>query len=283
VFISQLKLQLLYLPGLKNVIADFLSAHPYSPLDQSPRRRQTQWITKRWPPSKTVARKRSACWVAHPSNWLSARHAFRKDIFLHFHNVLIPGALPPIVFILSRFVWCGSSSDITTWTRECLACHQGNIHCHTRLAPQPIPIPQRRFSHLHVDLVGPLQYSKNLIYIFTIIDRTSIWIEAIPLSDTSTAACTKALTFPWIASLWIAARNLLQTFGLNFARCLTSPTDKQPLTILNRTGHSKGCTAASRTPFAHAPPRRLGPMSYLLCSSDYRHIGCPLIFASKQI
>ncbi len=65
--------------------------------------------------------------------------------------------------------------------------------------PQPIPIPQRRFSHLHV-LVGPLQYSNNFNYIFTIIiDRTSKWMEAIPLSDKSAAACAKALTFTWIS------------------------------------------------------------------------------------
>jgi hypothetical protein len=62
------------------------------------------------------------------------------------------------------------------------------------------------------------------------------------------------------------ACNSLQTFGLNCARCLTSPTGKQLLTILSRTGQSKGCTAASRTPFvqqaaSRAPlcPPRLGP------------------------
>ncbi len=69
--------------------------------------------------------------------------------------------------------------------------------------PQPIPIPQRRFSHLHVDLVGPLQYSNNFNYIFTIINRTSKWMEAIPLSDTSAAACAKALTFTWISRFGI--------------------------------------------------------------------------------
>jgi hypothetical protein len=47
-----------YLPNLKNVVADFLS----QPLEQSPsQRRQIQWISKRWPPSKTVAQKRSVC------------------------------------------------------------------------------------------------------------------------------------------------------------------------------------------------------------------------------
>jgi hypothetical protein len=42
---------------------------------------------------------------------------------------------------------------------------------------------------------------------------------------------------------------------------------KRPLTTLSRTVQSKDCTAASRTRFAHAPPRQLGPMSYLLYSS----------------
>ncbi len=67
------------------------------------------------------------------------------------------------------------------------------------LAPLPILIPQRRFSHLHVDLVGPLKYSNSFNCIFTIIDRMSKWMEAIPLSETSTAACTKTLTFTWIS------------------------------------------------------------------------------------
>jgi cleavage and polyadenylation specificity factor subunit 1 len=66
-------------------------------------------------------------------------------------------------------VWRRLSTDITTWAR---GCH---------------------------DLVGLLQYSNNFNHIFTIIDRTSKWMEAIPLSDTSMAACAKALTFSWIS------------------------------------------------------------------------------------
>jgi hypothetical protein len=56
-----------------------------------------------------------------------------------------------------------------------------------------------RFSHLHVDLVGPLQYSNNFNYIFTIIDCMSKWMEAVPLSETSVVECAKALTSTWIS------------------------------------------------------------------------------------
>jgi hypothetical protein len=109
---------------------------------------------------------------------------------------------------------------------------------------------------------------------------------AIPLSDTSMAAYAKALIlhgFPVLAfpkqSLPIAARNLLQTSGLNCARRFTSRTSKQLLTTLSRTVQSKDCTAASRMPFAHAPPRRLGLRSYFLCSLDSEHSrGKTLVF-----
>jgi cleavage and polyadenylation specificity factor subunit 1 len=112
-------------------------------------------------------------------------------------NVAHPGRLVSHRIISSPFEWRGLSSDITSWVRGCLACQWGKIHRHTHLVP--IFIPQRHFSHLHVDLVGPLQYSNNFNYIFTIIDRTSKWMEAIPLSETSAAACPKALTFTWIS------------------------------------------------------------------------------------
>jgi hypothetical protein len=86
------------------------------------------------------------------------------------------------------FVWSGMASVITTWSRACLHCHQAKIHRPTRLQPQPVPILQRRFSHLHIDLVGPLQYSGSFNFIFTVIDFTSKWMEAVPLSDTYAAA-----------------------------------------------------------------------------------------------
>jgi hypothetical protein len=63
----------------------------------------------------------------------------------------------------------------------------------------PIPILQRRFSHIHINLVGPLQSSNNCSHILKVIDRTSKWMEAIPLVETSAAACAKWLTFSWIS------------------------------------------------------------------------------------
>ncbi len=150
----------------KMLLPIFYPAQTKQPLDQSaPRRRRIQWISKRWPPSKTIARKRSTCWAAHPSNWLSARQVLKawlktfpqatfsqlfplnseKSYFDHFHNVPLPGRLSSCCIISSRFVWPGLSSDITAWARGCLACQRGKIHCHTRLVPPTHPHPPTAF------------------------------------------------------------------------------------------------------------------------------------------
>ncbi len=105
--------------------------------------------------------------------------------------------------VSSRFVWRGLANDITTWSRACLHRQQAKIHPHTRLQSQPVSIPQRHFSHLPIDLVGPLQYSGGLNFIFTVIDRTSKWMEAIPLYDMSVAVCAKALFFSWISNFGV--------------------------------------------------------------------------------
>jgi hypothetical protein len=61
VFISEFKVQLLYLPGLKNVVADFLFRPPPPSTGTVAAMAADPLISKIWPPSKTVAQKRSVC------------------------------------------------------------------------------------------------------------------------------------------------------------------------------------------------------------------------------
>ncbi len=89
--------------------------------------------------------------------------------------------------------------------RACLHCQRGKVHKHVHLQPAEIPVPHRRFAHIHVDLVGPLPPSRGHTYLFTIIDRTSRWPEAIPLTSITAADCAKALFAGWVSRFGVPA------------------------------------------------------------------------------
>ena len=58
--------------------------------------------------------------------------------------------------------------------------------------------PQKRFSDLTCDVIGPLVESDGYKYIFSCIDRVSHWTEAIPMTSSSSEECAKALIGGWI-------------------------------------------------------------------------------------
>jgi transposase InsO family protein len=94
---------------------------------------------------------------------------------------------------------------ITKMAKACLQCQRGKVHRHVHLQPTEIPVPHRRFAHLHVDLVGPLPPSRGHTYLFTIIDRTSRWPEAIPLASITAADCARALFAGWVSRFGVPA------------------------------------------------------------------------------
>ena len=94
---------------------------------------------------------------------------------------------------------------ITLMARACLFCQRGKVHKHVHLQPAEIPVHHHRFAHIHVDLVGPLLPSRGHNYLFTIIDPTSRWPEAIPLSSITAADCARALFAGWVSQLGVPA------------------------------------------------------------------------------
>jgi hypothetical protein len=97
---------------------------------------------------------------------------------------------------------------LTLMARACLYCQQDKVHKHVHLQPAEILVPHRHFAHIHVDLVEPLLPSRGHTYLFTIIDRTLRWPEAIPLSSIIAADCARALA--------ILFKNSPQFFKISF-------------------------------------------------------------------
>jgi len=140
------------------------------------------------------------------------------------------------------------AKDITTWARECVRCQLVKTGKLVKIQPAVIPTPSRRFSHLHVDLVGPLPVAaQGQKYILTIIDRSTRWVEAVPLADISASSVAEAMVHTWFSrfglpdtitsdqgvqftsAVWTALRNLH-----NIRRSLTTAYHPQANGMVER-------------------------------------------------
>jgi hypothetical protein len=129
----------------------------------------------------------------------------REAVFQSLHAIHHPGVRATRRLIAARFCWPQMAKAITQMARACLHCQRGKVHRHVHLQPAEIPVPHRRFAHIHVDLVGPLPPSRGHTYLFTIIDQTSRWPEAIPLTSITAADCARALFAGWVSRFGVPA------------------------------------------------------------------------------
>ena len=86
-----------------------------------------------------------------------------------------------------------------------MQCQQGKVLCNVHICPEKIHVPFRRFAHVHVDLVGPLPSSHGFTYLFTCIDRSTRWPEAIPLTGISVVDCASDMFHGWISRFGLPA------------------------------------------------------------------------------
>ena len=70
-----------------------------------------------------------------------------------------------------------------------------------------IPVPQQCFSHVHLDIVGPLTTSsQGQNYLLTMMDRTTSWPEVVPMTDISAQRCVDEFVSMWVARGGVPAR-----------------------------------------------------------------------------
>ena len=74
---------------------------------------------------------------------------------------------------------------------------------HTQPDVLPIPVPVERFSHVHLDVVGPFNLDQGNCYLLTMIDRTTRWPEATTMPDTTTDTILQAFLNRWVARFGI--------------------------------------------------------------------------------
>ena len=124
---------------------------------------------------------------------------FQRQVFEAIHNLAHPGRKSTVKLVANKFVWHSVKKQVNKWAQECLACQTSKIQSHVRSSVIKIPVPAKKFSHIHVDLVGSFPPSEGFTHLLTIIDCTTRWPEAIPMVQTSTKDCAIAFIRHWIA------------------------------------------------------------------------------------
>lgn len=123
---------------------------------------------------------------------------FRRTVFDSIHNLSHPGKRCTRKLITQKYIWPSMNSDINKWCKSCIPCQRSKVHRHTK-SPFGTFLPAERFSHIHVDIVGPLSTSENKRYLITIIDRCTGWPEAFPVSDITAETVSNIIFKGWIS------------------------------------------------------------------------------------
>ncbi|KAL0202014.1 hypothetical protein M9458_000032, partial [Cirrhinus mrigala] len=101
-----------------------------------------------------------------------------------------PGIEATIHLLRNRFWWSSLRSDTTAFVKNCAVCNTSRT---PRQLPagllQPLPVPNRPWSHLAVDFVTDLPPSQGHTVILSVVDRFSKGCRFIPLPDRFSKGC----------------------------------------------------------------------------------------------
>ena len=109
---------------------------------------------------------------------------------------------------------------MVAWCKECAAYNRPKVTRQPSTTVEKMEIPTARFSHVHVDIVGPLPPSREgYTHLLTMIDRSTRWPEAVLLWETTAEAVLDAFVATWVAHVGLPA-NLTSDRGVQFTSAM---------------------------------------------------------------
>lgn len=124
---------------------------------------------------------------------------FRYEIFKSIHNLSHPGIKASVDLLRERFIWHSLKKDVSSWAKSCLDCQKSKIHKHNKPPVGSYNLPTDRFSHVNIDIVGPLPPSRGYTYCLTAVDRYSRWCEAFPMPDQTAQTVVDTFYSQWVS------------------------------------------------------------------------------------
>uniref|UniRef100_A0A8C1UTM1 Gypsy retrotransposon integrase-like protein 1 n=1 Tax=Cyprinus carpio TaxID=7962 RepID=A0A8C1UTM1_CYPCA len=128
-----------------------------------------------------------------------------------------PGLSRTLHLLRNSFWWPSMSKDVTNYVKACKVCAQSKNP--KELPPgllQPLPIPQRPWSHLSIDFVTDLPLSHGFTTILVIIDRFSKSCRLFPLKGLPTAMETAQAMFHHVFRNYGIPEDIVSDRGTQF-------------------------------------------------------------------
>ncbi|CAI2724326.1 unnamed protein product [Schistosoma spindalis] len=216
-YISQFTTDIQYIKGHSNVVADALSRRDINTLIRKPDinletlaklqiddaeleacKVKSNLILRQVPIPFSNAS--IICDVSTGNQRPFVPEACRRQVFRQLHELSHPGIRATTKMITERFVWPKINSDVKRWTRNCLQCQRSKVQRHTLSVVGKFPLPDKRFQHVHLDIVGPLPPSNSFTHILTAVDRFARWSIACPIADTSAETVAAVFLDRWISN-----------------------------------------------------------------------------------
>jgi len=132
--------------------------------------------------------------------------SLRQRVFWSLHGLAHAGVRATRRMLTSRYTWPKCASDVATWCSSCQGCAKSKPGNRVDAPVEPIEVPELRYSHVHVDLVGPLpQSAEGHTHLLTVIDRTTRWPEVLPIKGTTAQVVADGFVQVWVSRFGVPA------------------------------------------------------------------------------
>ncbi|KAI4887888.1 hypothetical protein NFI96_000720 [Prochilodus magdalenae] len=226
-FFTRFNFRLTYRPGTRNTKADALSRiyEPEASEEPNPKTilEPTVFLAPvRWEIDADIERSNAESEVPEgcPPARLYVPERFRNRLITWAHTSLTtghPGENRTFNLLSGRYWWEGMRSDIHRFVASCTVCSK----CKTpRTLPagklQPLPVPNRPWSHIAVDFVTDLPKSQGMTVILVVIDRFSKGVRFVPFAQLPTAFQTAECLFHHVFRFFGVPEDIVSDRGAQF-------------------------------------------------------------------
>lgn len=150
---------------------------------------------------------------------------FRRQVFQNYHNLNHPSVRGTVNHLRTKFVWPSILKDLREWSRSCIFCQKNKISRHVSSPLGNFAVPNERFTHINIDIIGPLHPSLGFTYCVTCIDRFTRWPEAFPVPDIRAETIARAFYNGWVCRFGTPEKITTdqgRQFEADLFKCLTN-------------------------------------------------------------